>query len=73
MGAALYIAQIIVSIMLIVLVILQARSPGLSSQGSSIHTTRRGAEKTMHQATVVLAGVFLLLALVTSLPLSIFT
>ncbi len=73
MAAALYMAQIIVSIMLVVLVIVQARSPGMSNQGSSIHTTRRGAEKTMHQATVVLAGVFLLLALVNSLPLSIFS
>jgi preprotein translocase subunit SecG len=73
MGAALYVAQIIVSIMLIILVVLQARSPGMAGQSaSSIHQTRRGLEKTMHQATIALAAIFLLLALINSLPLSIF-
>lgn len=70
MQMALFIAQVIVSIMLIVLVIVQARTPGMSGQSaSSIHHTRRGVEKTLHQTTIGVAVVFLLLALVNSLPL----
>ncbi len=70
MELALYIAMIIISVMLITLVVIQARTAGMSNNASSsIYHTRRGLEKTMHQATIVLAAVFLLLALITSLPI----
>lgn len=70
METALYIALIIISFTLIALVILQGRSAGLQSRdSSSIYRTKRGLEKTLHQATIVLAVVFLLLALITSLPI----
>lgn len=70
MAIAFYMAQVIVSIMLIVLVILQARTPGMANQDSStVQHSRRGLEKTMHQTTIVLSVVFLLLALVNSLPI----
>lgn len=70
METALYIALIIISITLIGLVILQGRTAGLQSRdSSSIYRTKRGLEKTLHQATIVLAVVFLLLALITSLPI----
>jgi preprotein translocase subunit SecG len=66
----LYIALIIVSFALIGLVILQGRNAGLQARdSSSIYRTKRGLEKTIHQATIVLAAVFLILALITSLPL----
>jgi preprotein translocase subunit SecG len=67
---ALYIALIIISFTLVGLVILQGRNAGLQSRDtSSIYRTKRGLEKTLHQATIVLAVVFLLLALITSLPI----
>jgi len=67
---ALYIALIIISLTLIGLVILQGRTAGLQSRdSSSIYRTKRGLEKTLHQATIVLAVVFLLLALISSLPI----
>jgi preprotein translocase subunit SecG len=67
---ALYIALIIISVTLVGLVILQGRSAGLQNRdSSSIYRTKRGLEKTMHQATIVLAVVFLVLALITSLPI----
>lgn len=70
METALYIAMIIISLTLIALVILQGRTAGLQSRDtSSIYRTKRGLEKTMHQATIVLAVVFLLLALISSLPI----
>jgi preprotein translocase subunit SecG len=66
----LYIAMIIVSFALIGLVILQGRNAGLQARdSSSIYRTKRGLEKTIHQATIALAVAFLLLALITSLPI----
>lgn len=70
MEVALSFAQIIISFVLIALVVLQARSAGMANRdSSSIYRTRRGLEKTMHQATIALAVVFLLLALIMSLPI----
>jgi preprotein translocase subunit SecG len=67
---ALYIALIIISLTLVILVVLQGRTAGLQTRdSSSIYRTKRGLEKTLHQATIVLAVVFLLLALLTSLNL----
>jgi preprotein translocase subunit SecG len=69
MQTALYIAQLIVSSMLVVLVIVQARSAGMANQdSSSIYHTRRGLEKTLHQTTITVSVIFLLLALINSLP-----
>jgi preprotein translocase subunit SecG len=51
-------------------VVLQARTAGMANRDtSSIYRTRRGLEKTMHQATIALSVAFLLLALITSLPI----
>ena len=70
MELALYIALIIISFTLIGLVILQGRNAGLQNRdSSSIYRTKRGLEKTLHQATIIVAVVFLLLALITSLPI----
>jgi preprotein translocase subunit SecG len=67
---ALYIALIILSITLVGLVVIQGRTAGLQSRDtSSIYRTKRGLEKTIYQATIVIAIVFLVLALITSLPL----
>ncbi|MBX0330624.1 preprotein translocase subunit SecG [Oscillochloris sp. ZM17-4] len=70
MELALYIAMLIICAVLIILVVIQARTAGMTnSDSSSIYRTRRGLEKTMHQATIALAVAFLLLALITSLPI----
>jgi preprotein translocase subunit SecG len=70
MELALYIAMLIICAVLITLVVIQARTAGMSNNDtSSIYRTRRGLEKTLHQATIVLAVAFLLLALLTSLPI----
>ena len=70
MELALYIALIIISFTLIGLVILQGRNAGLQSRdSSSIYRTKRGLEKTMHQATIAVAVVFLVLALIAGLPI----
>jgi len=59
--------QIAVSIALVVLILLQERSAGLSGifggEGGGFYQTRRGLEKLIFIATVVLAAVFVALAL----------
>jgi preprotein translocase subunit SecG len=66
----LYIALLIICIALIGLVILQGRNAGLQSRDtSSIYRTKRGFEKTIYQTTIVLSVLFLVLALITSLPI----
>ncbi len=65
----LIVAQFILDLALIVLVVLQTREEGLSSMfggtDMGVFKTRRGAEKTMFQATIALGVLFLLLSLIT--------
>ncbi|MCR4275356.1 MAG: preprotein translocase subunit SecG [Candidatus Wolfebacteria bacterium] len=62
------IAQIIISIILIILILLQERSSGLSGvfggSESSYYQTRRGFEKIIFIATVVLTVIFAALSLI---------
>ncbi len=59
--------EVIVSVLLIITILIQNRSSGLSStfggQGGTISTTKRGAEKLVFRATIVLAVLFVLLAI----------
>lgn len=56
-------AQILISTVLIVLVLLQVKGTGfgaaLGGQDSTFRT-RRGMQRTLHRMTIVLVGVFLL-------------
>jgi preprotein translocase subunit SecG len=59
-------AQIIVSLFLIAAILLQARGTGLSAVfggESSVYRTKRGMEKVLFISTIVLAVIFLGLAL----------
>lgn len=66
-----YLAQIVVALAIIALSLLQAKDAGLSNMfgGSDmgVYKTRRGVEKTMFNATIVLGVIFLVLALATVL------
>ncbi|MDD3614434.1 MAG: preprotein translocase subunit SecG [Candidatus Pacebacteria bacterium] len=67
MNNLLIIGQIIVSIALIVLILLQPRGTGLGSifgGGAEFYQRRRGLEKTVFYITIVLAGIFLVLNVV---------
>jgi preprotein translocase subunit SecG len=60
--------EILVSLLLIVLVLLQARGAGLGAifgQDSSMFRTRRGAERLIFQITIVVAIIFCALAIAT--------
>lgn len=61
--------QFIVSILLIITILIQNRSAGLSStfggSGETVSTTKRGPEKVVFGATIVLAVLFVLASLAT--------
>ncbi len=70
MFIALQIVQIIISIALTILIMLQAKGGGLGSvfggdAGTSITKTRRGLEKTLFQLTVGLSIAFIAVAIIT--------
>lgn len=70
METALSIALIALGTALTFLVVLQGRNAGLQSRdASSIYQTKRGLEKTIFQLTIILGVLFLILALVASLPI----
>jgi preprotein translocase subunit SecG len=72
--AALNIVTILVSILLIIMIMIQSKGSsfgtGFGGDGGSMYTTRRGFEKTLFDATIVVSGIFLVLAIVSSLVLS---
>jgi preprotein translocase subunit SecG len=62
-------AQILVSIFLVAIILLQIRGQGSGFFGSAQASfrTRRGVEKTLFQFTIVLVVVFTLLAIVSAM------
>ena len=61
------IAQIVLSIALILVILLQVRGGGLGGifgQQDTVYRTRRGIEKTMFQLTIVLVVLFVGVALI---------
>ncbi len=62
------IVQIIVSILLVILILLQERSAGLSGifggETGGVYQTRRGLERVIFYGTIVLAAVFVILAVI---------
>ena len=65
----LYLAQIVLSIVIIGLVMVQAKDAGLSSMFGSgdmgVYKTRRGVEKTLFNATIVAGSLLMVLAIIT--------
>lgn len=66
--SALQIVQILLSLALIIVSILQAKGSGIGNlfggdSGLGITKTRRGLEKTLFQITIILSGLFLLNAI----------
>ncbi len=56
--------QIIVSVVLVIVILLQVRGSGFGELGTqSVTRTRRGVEKTLFQLTIVLAAVFILISM----------
>ncbi len=67
MQTYLLIAQIIISVALIVVLLLQVRGGGLGGifgQADTVYRTRRGIEKTLFNLTIVLTVLFVAIALI---------
>ena len=73
METALNVAMVLVSSVLILLILLQTKGSSFSGafggDTTSIYRTRRGVEKTLFQLTIGVAGIFLALAITSSLVL----
>ncbi len=67
MQTYLNVAQIILSIALILVVLLQVRGGGLGGifgQADTVYRTKRGVEKTLFQLTIVLTVLFIIISFV---------
>ena len=65
--AILAISQLVLAILLMVCVLLQQKGVGLGAAfggSSAIYTTRRGVDKVLFQATIVIAILFFLVSIV---------
>lgn len=70
MAIYLYLAQIVLAIAIIAVVLIQAKDAGMSNMfggggDMGVYKTRRGVEKTLFNATIVLGILFMVLCLVT--------
>jgi len=68
MQTYLNIAQILVSVALIIATLLQVRGGGLGGifgQADTVFRTKRGLEKTLFQLTIVLVVIFVILSVVS--------
>jgi preprotein translocase subunit SecG len=68
MQTYLSISQIVLAVALILIVLLQVKGGGLGGifgQADTVYRTKRGLEKTMFQLTIVLAVLFIIIAIVS--------
>jgi preprotein translocase subunit SecG len=68
MHTALNIIQIIISVLLIIVILFQVKGGGLGGifgQADSVYRTKRGVERWLFWATIILSALFIILALVT--------
>ncbi|MEK7352945.1 MAG: preprotein translocase subunit SecG [Chloroflexota bacterium] len=69
MQTYLYVAQIFLAVALILAILLQVKGGsglgGIFGQSESVYRTKRGVEKTLFQLTIVLAVLFVIIAIVT--------
>ncbi|MBI4285330.1 MAG: preprotein translocase subunit SecG [Chloroflexi bacterium] len=62
------IAQLILSLALILVILLQVRGGGLGGifgQADTVYRTKRGVEKTLFQFTIILVALFVIISLVS--------
>ncbi len=68
MQTYLNVAQIVLSIALVLAILLQVKGGGLGGifgQADSVFRTKRGVEKTLFQLTVVLVVLFIIVSIIT--------
>jgi preprotein translocase subunit SecG len=65
---ALNFAQILISVVLVLIILLQVRDAGsgIFGSGQASYRTRRGVERTLFQGTIVLGIVFVLVSILSA-------
>jgi len=67
-GSLISIVQMVLSVLLIIVILLQQKGSGLGAafggSGGSVHATRRGVDKVLHQATVVISILFFVISFI---------
>ena len=66
MQTYLVVAQIVISVALVLIILLQVRGGGLGGifgQGDTVYRTKRGVEKTLFQFTIILVVLFVAISL----------
>ena len=66
MDTAINIAMIVVSVVLMIVILMQAGNSSFTGDTSSIHRTRRGVERTLFNLAVGTGVVFVLMAIISS-------
>ena len=76
MRTAMNLAQVVLALTLVVLVLLQGKGNSASAffnrEAATTYRTRRGVERTLLQATIVIAIIFSLLSLINTLSPRLF-
>jgi len=70
MNQILYGTQLVVSVLLIILIVIQQRGAALGSGlggGGEVYSTKRGAQKKIYYATIAIATIFLVLGVLNIL------
>lgn len=70
MNQILFYSQIIVSVILVILIILQQRGTALGAGfggGGEVYSTKRGIQKKIYYATIVVSAIFLVLGVLNIL------
>ena len=66
MDTAVNIAMIVISVVLMIVILMQAGNSSFTGDTSSINRTRRGVERTLFNLTIGIAVVFVVMAIVSS-------
>ncbi|MBI4284110.1 MAG: preprotein translocase subunit SecG [Chloroflexi bacterium] len=68
MAATLHVSQIVISVLLVLLIVIQVKGTGSGFFGAAQATyhTRRGVEKTLFQFTIIGAVLFILISLLST-------
>jgi preprotein translocase subunit SecG len=66
MDTAVNIAMIVISIVLILVILMQAGNSSFTGDTSSIHRTRRGVERTLFNLAIGTGVVFVIMAIISS-------
>ena len=68
MNPALSIVQIVLSVAIVIIILMQVKGGGLGGifgQADSVYRTRRGIERTLFQLTIILVVIFIIVSIVS--------